>query len=124
MRNDRLQDLINRRLASGNGQVPNDDEGKKLFPILWQFFTRTDVNGELSKDPAAVTIRPGLGCWLVELTDPTLEVGLTAVSESLTDCLPALERALAHPQAAFRPWRGSQGKFKKKAKKGGGQEAG
>jgi hypothetical protein len=122
VKSDRLQELINRRLAPGSAQVPDDVEAAKMFPILHQFLTRTDVNGEFAKDPAAVTIRCGLGSWLVELTDPTLEVGLTSVSPTLAGCLDALERALGNPQAAFRPWKGSQGKFKRKVKKGGGQE--
>lgn len=116
-RSDALQLLIDRRVAGDQGALPDDEESKKRLPTLWSFLTRRDVNEELAKDPAAVTIRLGLGTWLVELTDPTLEVGLTAVVPSLHGALEALEEAASDPKAAFRPWKGSSGKFKKRNKK-------
>jgi hypothetical protein len=114
---DPLQQLIDRRVAGDNGALPDDDESKDKLPTLWSFLTRRSVSDDLSKDPAAVTIRLGLGNWLVELTDPTLEVGLTAVVPTLYSALQALEKAISDPAAAFRPWKGSAGKFKKRNKK-------
>jgi hypothetical protein len=114
---DNLQKLIDRRIAGEAGDLPEDEESRELLPTLWAFLTRRSVNDELAKDPAAITIRLGLGQWLVELTDPTLEVGLTAVVPKLHEALEALEMCARDPKAPFRPWRGSSGKFKKRNKR-------
>lgn len=120
----RLQQLIDRRLAGSLGSLPEDEEGRKRYPHIWEFLTRVDVNGELAKDPAAITVRLGLGNWLVELTDPTLEIGLTSIARSLTEALEALELTLADPLAPFRPWRRSEPKFRKVNKGTAGPHAG
>lgn len=118
MKNDNpLQDLIDRRLAGDGGQLPDDPRSRELYPTLWSFLTRRDVDGNLAKDPAIITIRLGLGTWLVELTDPTLEVGLTCVVTELAEALRQLEEAVCNPRAPWRPWKGSEGKFRARSKR-------
>jgi hypothetical protein len=121
-----LDDLIQRRLAGSAATLPNDEETRELLPTVWSFLTRQDVNGEFAKDPASITIRLGLGSWMVELHDPTLEVGFSVGVERLATALQELEAALNNPRAIFRPWKGSTGKFKKVNKKAPGhpQEGG
>ena len=113
---DPLQTLIDKRLSGNKGKLPDDPDAQQLLGTLWSFLTRTDAGGELAKDPAHITIRLGLGQWLVELTDPTLEVGLTAVVSRLKDALAGLEALANDPAAPWRPWKGSSGKFKKRSK--------
>lgn len=113
---DPLQALIDKRLSGTRGKLPEDTDAMSKLPTLWSFLTRTDAGGDFAKDPAHITIRMGLGQWLVELTDPTLEVGLTAVVSELREALTALEGLANNPAAPWRPWKGSAGKFKKKNK--------
>lgn len=112
-----LQRLIDQRLAGSQGQLPNDPEAQEKLPVLWSFLTRMDMNGEYSKDPASVTIRKGLGNWIVELFDPTLEVSFSMAIPTLKDALERLEEGINDPAASFRPFKGSQGKFVKKNKR-------
>lgn len=113
MHSDPLTELLQKRLAGETGSIPDDERSKKELPILWSFMTRRDVDGKLSKQPASVSIRLGLGQWLVTLTDPSLEVSLTTVVPVLSQSLEQLEVAIASPSAAWQPWKKSTGKFEK-----------
>jgi len=92
-------------------------ECRDRFPTLWLFLTRVQVTEDLDKDVASVSIRLGLGEWLVELTDPGFEVSLCATSSTLVEALDALERALQRPDAPIRPWKGTKGKLRARPKK-------
>jgi hypothetical protein len=113
MQSDPLSALLERRLGDGQAALPDDDVSRRNLPVLWSFLTRRDAAGNLSKEPAAVTIRLGLGSWLVTLSDPSLEVSLTACASALSSCLEQLEAAARSPYAAWSPWRRSKGKFEK-----------
>lgn len=108
---DPLSMLLTRRLGSDLDRLPDDPESLRSLPVLWSFLTRRDVNGKLAKEPATVTIRLGLGAWLVSITDPSLEVSLTTSAPVLAEALQALEEAARSPLAAWSPWKRSRGKF-------------
>lgn len=108
---DPLSFLLQKRLGGDAGSLPDDLDSQRLLPILWSFLTRRDVNGNLSKEPASINIRLGLGAWLVTLTDPSLEVSMTTVAPVLSDSLQQLEAAARDPRAPWSPWKRSKGKF-------------
>lgn len=119
---DPLSELLARRL-DGDGQgLPPDPESRRSMPILWSFLTRRDASGDLAKEPAAISIRLGLGSWLVTLTDPSLEVSLAAAAPVLSDALEYLEEAARNPSAAWSPWKRSKGKFEKVSKRTSSRE--
>lgn len=119
-----LENLIRMRLGGETSSLPDDSSGMNQFPILWSFLTRRDVNGNLAKEPASISIRLGLGAWMVTLTDPSLEVSLTATTSVLADALEQLEQAAARPSAAWAPWKRSTGKFVKVNKNASTREEG
>lgn len=119
---DPLSFLVGARLAGDGQGLPDDELSRKTLPILWSFLTRRTANGEFAKEPAVISIRLGLGNWLVTLTDPSLEVTLTASASVLTDCLLQLEVAANSPSAAWSPWKKSKGKFERVNKRTPGQE--
>lgn len=121
--NDPLQTLLQLRLAGNAGSLPDDDLSRGQLPILWSFLTRRDVNGDLSKEPAAINIRLGLGAWLVTLTDPSLEVSLTTTVTVLSEALEQLEESARSPNAPWAPWKRSVGKFTKVNKNSAGHES-
>jgi hypothetical protein len=110
---DPLTVLVERRLGDDQLSLPDDEASRRALPILWSFLTRREATGTLSKEPASITIRLGLGSWLVTLSDPAIEVSLTASSTALAGCLEQLEEAARSPSAAWAPWRRSRGKFEK-----------
>lgn len=116
-----LDRLIQLRLDAGGSRSPEDPGAQSSWPVLWSFLTRTDADPTHSKDPAAVTIRMGLGGWLVSLTDPSLQVTLTVGVEHLEHALDKLEETIRSPYASWSPWKGSSGKFSKKSKGTAGQ---
>lgn len=117
-----LDVLLGRRLRGDAGSLPDDPRSAKELPTLWSFLTRRDVNGNLSKEPAAINIRLGLGAWLVTLTDQSLEVSLTTTVSELAASLEQLEVAVNNPSAPWSPWRRSKGKFEKVNKKSARRE--
>lgn len=120
---DPLSELLAKRLAGDSGSLPDDPDSQKELPILWSFLTRRDVDGKLAKEPAAITIRLGLGQWLVTLTDQSLEVSMTAVVPVLSQALESLEEAISSPAAPWQPWKRSKGKFEKVSNRIAGREA-
>lgn len=112
-----LDRLINLRTGGDEVSLPCDDVSRELLPTIWAFLTRRFVSEDLEKERASVSIRLGVGMWIVELSDPSLEVGLTAAVPSLHDALEALEARANDPQAAWKPWRGSEGKFRRRNKR-------
>ena len=108
-----LDTLLQIRLKGSAGALPDDPDSQRTLPTLWSFLTRRDVNGELSKEPATISIRLGLGAWLVTLTDQSLEVSMTTTVTVLADALVQLELATLDPNAPWAPWRRSRGKFEK-----------
>lgn len=119
---DPLSALLARRLAGDVQGLPDDPDSRRTMPILWSFLTRRDASGDLSKEPATISIRLGLGSWLVTLTDPSLEVSLAAAAPVLADALEHLEEACRNPSAAWAPWKRSRGKFEKVNKRSPGRE--
>lgn len=113
MHSDPLSELLEKRLAGDGGSLPDDETSRQALPVLWSFLTRRDVDGKLSKQPASISIRLGLGQWLVTLTDQSLEVSLTTVVPVLSESLSRLEEAITSPHAAWQPWKRSTGKFEK-----------
>lgn len=118
-----LDTLIRMRLEGNAKALPDDDTSQLSLPILWSFLTRRDVDGNLSKEPATINIRLGLGAWLVTITDPSLEVTLTASVTVLSEALAQLEEVARSPNAPWAPWRRSVGKFTKVNRNTTGQEA-
>lgn len=110
---DPLSTLLARRLGGDGQGLPDDADSRRLMPIIWSFLTRRDASGDLAKEPATISIRLGLGSWLVTLTDPSLEVSLAAAAPVLADALEHLEEAARNPAAAWAPWKRSKGKFEK-----------
>lgn len=119
-----LQDLIDRRLANGDGSLPDDEETRTLMPILWSFLTRRDVSEKLVKEPASIRVSVGGTSYIVQLSDPTLEYSLTCVSPVLATCFQRLEATAGDPLAPWVPWRGKEGKFKERSKRTASQEKG
>lgn len=110
---DPLSFLLRQRLGGDKQGLPDDSDSRRSLPIIWSFLTRRDAAGDLAKEPAAISIRLGLGSWLVTLTDPSLEVSLAASAPVLADALEYLEEACRNPAAAWAPWKRSKGKFEK-----------
>lgn len=121
---DPLSALLARRLAGEGQGLPDDPDSRRLMPILWSFLTRRDASGDLAKEPATISIRLGLGSWLVTLTDPSIEVSLAAAAPVLADALEHLEEAARNPSAAWAPWKRSKGKFERVNKRTPGREEG
>lgn len=122
MAHDPLSLLISKRLGGERNSLPDDEESESTLPVLWSFLTRRDVDGKLSKEPASISIRLGLGQWLVTLTDPSLEVSMTTVVPVLADSLQKLEEAARSVDAPWQPWKRSKGKFEKVNKNTPSQE--
>lgn len=108
-----LDRLLSQRLAVDGESLPDDDAARQQLPTLWSFLTRRSVDDSRTKEPAAISIRLGLGAWLVTLTDQSLEVSMTTTSPTLSECIEQLERACCDPYAPWSPWRRSKGKFDK-----------
>jgi hypothetical protein len=107
--------LVSRRLHGDKSSLPDDDEAKRLLPLLWTFLTRTEVDAEHEKDTASISIRRGFGAWLCTLTDPSLEVSLTVQCPTLAGALACWDAAAGSSTAAWVPWKGSKGKIRKKS---------
>lgn len=119
---DPLSELLHKRLSGEQGSLPDDPNSRERLPILWSFLTRRDVDGKLAKEPASISIRLGLGQWLVTLTDQSLEVSMTAVVPVLSQALELLEEAVSKPSAPWQPWKRSKGKFERVSSRSPGQE--
>lgn len=117
-----LDRLLSQRLSDDVGGLPDDDDGRKQLPTLWSFLTRRQVDDKTRKELAAISIRLGLGAWLVTLTDQSLQVSMSTSSLTLADCLGQLEKACADPAAPWSPWKGSRGKFEKLNNRTAGHE--
>jgi hypothetical protein len=102
----RFDEVLRARLAENGLALPDDEQARKDYPTLWEFLTRTEVEGQRLKEPAKVTVAVGLGCWTVGLSDGSLGMGLTATSRTLLDAFEALEQALRDPKAAWSVWKG------------------
>lgn len=120
-----LDRLLNHRLHGSANSLPDDDGAQKEMPTLWSFLTRKEVDEKTRKEPATISIRLGLGAWLVTLTDQSLEVSMQTTCPTLAGCLGQLEKACRDPNAPWSPWRKSKGKFDRvNARSSGHEETG
>lgn len=55
--------------ADGNSLGSVDDPAKESYPMLWEALTRTDVNEELVKTPAKITLQSAPGGFIATLYD-------------------------------------------------------
>lgn len=91
---------------------PDDDEGQKAFPLLWEYLTTHYKDGEKDLDMPRLSVQMGDGEFLVSLGDAALAMGLSATSQTLQGAFQALETALAGGEAAWSSWRGRRPQLK------------
>jgi hypothetical protein len=120
----RFDDLARKRAAGRGSSLPDDPDSRDLLPLLWSFLTRTEALEEWEKETATISIRLGLGEWLVTLTDPTLQVSCTVAAPVLADALGTWEGIAGSANSVWTPWKGSEGKLKKKSNSGSTRPAG
>jgi hypothetical protein len=80
----------------------SQDPARKRYPNLWEHLTVHQCESGRSKQVATLSIVATPTGFTTTLRDMTLSVSLTSESESLDDCLPALERLLDSPRP---PWK-------------------
>lgn len=121
-----MSNLIDRLIEGRKGaqKALPDDEARTKYPNLWAFMTRVQAGEGYEKDLASVSIRLGFGEWMVDLSDPSLELSVTASSKTLDGAMEAMEAILASPCPPIRPWKGSTGKLRKLKKEKPRQESG
>jgi hypothetical protein len=120
--NTQFDAIVRRRACNGQVILPDDLESERSLPLLWSFLTRREALDEYVKETAQVSIRVGLGEWLVTLTDPTLQVSCVVSSAKLMGCLQSWEEVASSPHGVWSPWRGSEGKLRKKNTRTSSQE--
>lgn len=109
------QRLLEARLGGVN-RLPDDEEGRKRYPILWQFLTRGS-DESIHKDVATISVKMGLGEWLIDLSDAGFAISCSATSPTLNGLLEALETVLSGPNPPIRAWKGEKGSVKQIPKK-------
>lgn len=119
----RFDEIVRRRASGKQCSLPDDPDSQRLLPILWNFLTRREALDEWEKETATISIRLGLGEWLITLTDPTLQVSCTVAARVLADALSIWEEVAGSTQSVWTPWKGSSGKLKKKNVDPGGRSA-
>lgn len=117
MNRESLFERIARARLQGSISRPVDDVAKEKYPTVMEFLTRNEASEELEKVLASVTVKCGLGEWLVELSDPGFAISLSATSSTLDGCWEALERSLTSPNPPIRNWRGETGDVKKRKRR-------
>lgn len=106
--------LIKARLDGADGALPDDETSMKQLPTLWDLLTRREAGDDKLMQPGSVTIRLGLGEWIVSVSSPALEVAGDCVVPTLAQALVAVEAAMQSSSFAWKPYKDSQGKFRKK----------
>lgn len=119
----RFDDLVRKRAGGKGKSLPDDPDSRDLLPLLWNFLTRIEALEEYEKDTATISIRLGLGEWLVTLTDPTLQVSCTVAAPVLADALSTWEGVAGSTHSVWTPWKGSDGKLRKKSTPSAGRSA-
>lgn len=90
-----------------------DDDSRLTLPVVWEFLTRNKADATLEKELATVSVKLGLGEWIIDLSDPGLAISVSATSPSLTGVFAALEACLTGPNPPIRPWKGQKAILKK-----------
>lgn len=111
-----FENILNSRRA-GSLYAHPDDDGLQLYPVLWEFLTRTYVDEETYKDPAKLSITLSSGGFAVELVDGALGLMVNTTSERLTDAFRSIETALTSPNPPIRYFKDQEVKLKKRPKK-------
>lgn len=108
-----FQKIADARVA-GSNRPPVDPGAQDRYPTVFEFLTRQEASQDVQKDLASISIKMGVGEWVVELSDPGFAFSLTASSATLDDCLFALEASLTGPNPPIRPWKGELGQLRRK----------
>lgn len=98
--------------AEGSAKPPVDHKAMERYPTVYEFLTRTEASPELLKELASISIRMGIGEWVVVLSDPGFAVTVTASAETLDSAFAALEDLLTGPNPPIQPWKGETGALK------------
>lgn len=113
---DHLRRLVESRLSGAGRQLPDDVEAQTMWPNLWACLTWVDASDEMTMDPASLTIRLGIGEFVVDLSHPGIEATNSTSAPTLRDAFSVLEAQLASGRG-WKPWKGSSGSFKPRKKK-------
>lgn len=88
-------DKLARLRAEGDGApLPDDQEARTNYPVLWELLTCRTCLDDQARVPARVTISVGMGCWTIGLFDETLAISVEATSAVLGTAFLALESKL------------------------------
>lgn len=87
-----ILDILARARTEGDGApLPDDDEAREAYPLLWSLLTSRICLEDKEKYPCRISIAVGMGCWTVSLYDESLAVSVDTSSPKLSDCLKLLE---------------------------------
>jgi len=98
-----LTDIV--RMRCGNGEVvPDDDQARESWPVLWALLTQRYPDAEHVLEPARVSIQMGLGCWIVSLSHPDLKIRLETTTPTLAQAFQAWETFATDPRTQWKGW--------------------
>lgn len=98
-----LERLILGRLSGNGPSLPNDEQARKEFPLLWQCLTTITAFETQKKVPMRMSLSLGVGAWMCGLSDESLAMSLETQAGTLLEAFAALERALGSG-TAWRTW--------------------
>ncbi len=98
-----LKDLVKLRLEQETS-LPDDDEAMKRWPTIWHLLTSRHPTPETVVEPARISIRLGVGCWLVTLNSSDLRIGLEASAPTLAEAFDRWEEEAHSSKAKWKVW--------------------
>lgn len=112
---DVVRAALKRRIDLHNS-LPVDPKFAEKYPSIWSWATFQDVSEERVKDRAGFSFRVQEGQWVLSVSDPTMAASMSVQGSSFEDCLKALDKLLARPDAPWVAWRGKEAKLKPRPK--------
>jgi len=90
-------------LPQQTNTVPEDPQGEKCYPTLFQLLTPRFVDGKCTRLAGSLSIRPHGSIWVVTVNCPTEEVVTKCHFATLAGLLDQLERHVANPLTIWLP---------------------
>lgn len=97
-------------LAGLRFSAPDDADGKKAFPNVFELLAPLWADGKLVRQAGRMSLKPDGGSWRVSIECPTECVQTTVIVKSLKTALEEAEGAIASGKAHFGPTWQSQKK--------------
>lgn len=93
------------RAARQNCRLPDDDECRESWPVLWDYLTRTNLTDGTVRVPATIKIELVAGAWQVTLQDHATNKQCSVSVEQLSAAWETLEEVAGSDERAWRDYR-------------------